>query len=228
MRVSASRAASCTAGRCSSCRSLEQENLYNRYNFNISWNNPANGPVVGQPLSVMTCPSVPLSERTYTSNNILVVAGDYAPDNAIDTGPINIGLVQPVANRAGIMAVDFLCRMIDIRDGTSNTLVIAEDAGRPGQYRTGNKYLGLGQNDGGWADRNAEYITHTFTADGATNPGSCSINCTNDNEIFSFHSGGANVVFADASVRFLSSGLSDQLVSNLITRAGGEVNTNTD
>jgi prepilin-type N-terminal cleavage/methylation domain-containing protein/prepilin-type processing-associated H-X9-DG protein len=208
---------------------LEQENLYNLYSFAVNWDNSTNAQVVGQQLAVMQCPSVPTGgNRTYTSNGTTVAAGDYAPDNAIDTGPISLGLVQSVSNRNGVMQVDFLCRVLDIRDGTSNTLVIAECAGRPGQFRTGNKLVGNSQTDGGWADREAEYITHGFTTDGASNPGPCAINCTNNNEIFSFHPGGANVVMADGSVRFLSQELSIQIISNLITRAGGEVVGNID
>jgi prepilin-type processing-associated H-X9-DG protein len=40
--------------------------------------------------------------------------------------------------------------------------------------------------------------------------------------IFSFHSGGANVAMADASVRFLSEGVSPAVVAALLTREGGE------
>ena len=76
---------------------------------------------------------------------------------------------------------------------------------------------------GGWADREAEYITHGFTSDGTTSPGPCAINCTNNNEIFAFHSGGANIVFGDASVRFVSTSVSIRTVSAMITRMGGEV-----
>jgi prepilin-type N-terminal cleavage/methylation domain-containing protein/prepilin-type processing-associated H-X9-DG protein len=42
-------------------------------------------------------------------------------------------------------------------------------------------------------------------------------------ELFSFHRGGANVVFADGSVRFLSEQISTVVLKALGTRAGGEV-----
>src|SRR5207302_2174384 len=103
----------------------------------------------------------------------------------------------------GVMVVDFLARVADIPDGTSNTLLITEDAGRPNVFRasgtTNGRFSG-----GGWADRDNEFITHGFTADGKTNPGPCAVNCTNDNEIYAFHTGGANIVFGDGSVHFLS------------------------
>jgi prepilin-type processing-associated H-X9-DG protein len=54
-------------------------------------------------------------------------------------------------------------------------------------------------------------------------PWPCAINCTNHREIYSFHPGGANAVFADASVHFLQEGMSIRVLATLITRAGAEV-----
>ena len=53
--------------------------------------------------------------------------------------------------------------------------------------------------------------------------GTCMVNCTNDDEIFSWHPGGANALFADGSVHFLNSNSSVQLIATLVTRAGGEI-----
>jgi prepilin-type processing-associated H-X9-DG protein len=49
------------------------------------------------------------------------------------------------------------------------------------------------------------------------------VNCTNDDEIFSWHPGGANALFADGSVHFLNELITAPLVAALVTRAGGEV-----
>jgi prepilin-type processing-associated H-X9-DG protein len=59
--------------------------------------------------------------------------------------------------------------------------------------------------------------------DGATKPGSYAINCTNDREVYSFHPGGANAVFADCSVHFLKAGMDIRSFARVATRAGGEV-----
>ena len=61
--------------------------------------------------------------------------------------------------------------------------------------------------------------------DGATKPGSCAINCTNDREVYSFHPGGANAVFVAGAVRFLQNGTDIRIFARLVTRAGGEVVT---
>jgi prepilin-type processing-associated H-X9-DG protein len=41
--------------------------------------------------------------------------------------------------------------------------------------------------------------------------------------VYSFHTSGANVVFADGSVHFLTSGVSLCVLAALVTKAGGEV-----
>jgi prepilin-type processing-associated H-X9-DG protein len=48
------------------------------------------------------------------------------------------------------------------------------------------------------------------------------INTTSNNEIYSWHSGGANVLFGDGSVHFLSDSTPAPLIIALVTRAGGE------
>jgi hypothetical protein len=109
---------------------VEQGVLYQVYNFNVSWNNAANANVINKQLAVFQCPSVPKQNRTYVSNGLTVAACDYGVDNAINTsGLFPLGLVANVANSEGVAKVNFLCKVAHITDGTSNTLVIAEDAG---------------------------------------------------------------------------------------------------
>ena len=64
--------------------------------------------------------------------------------------------------------------------------------------------------------------------DGTAKPGPCAINCTNDKEVYSFHPGGANAVFADGSVHFLKASIDIRIFARLVTRAGGEVVTASD
>lgn len=51
------------------------------------------------------------------------------------------------------------------------------------------------------------------------------MNASNDNEVFSFHTGGSNVGFADGSVRFLTPKMSLQTAAALVTAAGGDIVT---
>jgi len=74
----------------------------------------------------------------------------------------------------------------------------------------------------GWADRDNEGILHGYDITGTTSGGPCPINCTNDNEIYSFHPNGAMVAMGDGSVRFLSKTVNIRTVARLITRSAGE------
>lgn len=49
-------------------------------------------------------------------------------------------------------------------------------------------------------------------------------NCGTNDEIFAFHPGGANVVFADGHVVFLVQSLAPTTVAALVSRSGGETN----
>ena len=135
-------------------------------------------------------------------------------------------------------------RIRDILDGTSNTMLIAEDAGRPSQYigrrpdnnpRVGNVAVGTPYTaDGwGWADINGGFSVdgantaglqnNTSSSGTTTILGTCSMNCTNDSEMYSFHIGGVQTLLGDASVRFLSENISGATLVGLITLRGGEV-----
>ena len=61
-------------------------------------------------------------------------------------------------------------------------------------------------------------------------PGPMAINCINApinshnlNQVYSFHNGGANAVFADGSVHFLQQSIKLEVLIALETRTGGEV-----
>ena len=52
--------------------------------------------------------------------------------------------------------------------------------------------------------------------------GPCAVNCTNANEIYGFHTGGANLLFADGSVRMAPANTSVNVIIPLTTRAVGD------
>jgi prepilin-type N-terminal cleavage/methylation domain-containing protein/prepilin-type processing-associated H-X9-DG protein len=130
-----------------------------------------------------------------------------------------------------------------ISDGLSNTACIAEVAGRPNLFISGKSAVNPKNGvvngtrfmaDGwGWADINAGFsldggneagLPNDTTNSGATTVlGSCFINCSNDSEIYSFHTGGAQFVFCDGSVQFLSKGVNGQTLIALCTRDGGDI-----
>jgi prepilin-type processing-associated H-X9-DG protein len=49
------------------------------------------------------------------------------------------------------------------------------------------------------------------------------MNCTSDNELYSFHTGGCNFLFGDGHIQFLSDSATPTIIVGLITRNGGEI-----
>jgi prepilin-type processing-associated H-X9-DG protein len=154
-------------------------------------------------------------------------ASDYGALANVDSALVGLGLVPgplPPKNN-GVFAVGTGRRIADITDGTSQTLMIAEIAGRPQYYVTGHKQVtgGAPVYGAGWADWDNGFQLHGASPDGLKTPGPCPINCTNNKGIYSFHPGGANVLFADGSVHFLKETITIRIVAAPVTRAGGEV-----
>jgi prepilin-type N-terminal cleavage/methylation domain-containing protein/prepilin-type processing-associated H-X9-DG protein len=118
-------------------------------------------------------------------------------------------------------------RLLDITDGTANTILVVEDAGRQQIYLAGKPVTPNGPGQVGWtlnaawADYNTKVTINGFTNTGA--PGCGVVNVTNGNEIYSFHPGGANILRGDGSVGFLNAATPAATVAALVTRAGGEI-----
>jgi prepilin-type processing-associated H-X9-DG protein len=218
-------------------RYLEQENLYDEYRLDVSWDHTANQPAINTQLQVLHCPSSPGGGRRIDSvrSGITAATSDYAPVTFVSGLLVQVGLVPPTPDRSGVMKRGVSARMAEILDGTSNTLVVAEDGGRPehwtgrgrGPQNTNPSHGNLPVVNGrvygaGWADTSCQIPLHGFNHDGIDGPGPCPINCTNNNEAFSFHPGGVQAVFADGSVQFLSETIGIATYAALITRAGNE------
>jgi len=153
----------------------------------------------------------------------------------------------------------------NITDGTSNTIMIAEDAGQPSNWVLGkpfttaynaNEGCGIPTSIWGWAypvpalfisgcdPATGFKVAHKGTMSSGTfannigqvwsvaqnqyvNPSGppVFINGNNNGEVYSFHPGGANALYADGSVHFLPTTLSATAFVALCTAAGGEINT---
>ena len=128
-----------------------------------------------------------------------------------------------------------------ISDGTSNTMIVSECGGKPiGYNRAHTIYASevdglpvdgviepVSSGGGAWAD----IFTYSALAgarcdNSGIRGGACMVNYTSNNEIYSFHTGGANVLFCDGSVHFLQDSVTPAVVIALVTRASGEVTPN--
>ena len=106
-----------------------------------------------------------------------------------------------------------------ISDGTSNTILIAEDAGRNQKWVMGVFTANSGPT-GAWGNPGNELAITGLNpaASPPSGPGPCAVNCTNNNEIYSFHDQLANVAFCDGGVRSLRSNTDVNIVIHLVTR----------
>jgi prepilin-type N-terminal cleavage/methylation domain-containing protein/prepilin-type processing-associated H-X9-DG protein len=212
---------------------LEQQPLYNQYRWEVSWYDPPNEPARTTPLTILQCPSAaPRVGRGAVDplNPAVGACTDYAPTKGVLDPLIQLRLVDAPADSRGVMCIELdyrhqteTARFTDILDGASNTIVVAEDAGRPTRWEMGREIPGVYTMGGPWATGSNCITLQGFNPDTGQRPGECAINCTNLKEVYSFHPGGANAVFADGHVRFLKAGMNIRVLAALITRAGGEV-----
>ena len=224
---------------------LEQEPLARRYHRNVSWFDPLNQKVVNTQLSVWQCPSAEanrieegwrptITPPPGTSFNGTAACGDYAGMLGVHPELVNRGVIDPPGGPRdesgfyeGIFEINRTTRLTDICDGTSHTIMMAECAGRPQLWQGRKPVPNVWLSGGPWASRGLLW-GRGATGDGTDFYGKCAINCTNDREVYSFHSGGANAVFADGSVHFLQADMHIRVLARLITRAGGEVSSDGD
>jgi prepilin-type N-terminal cleavage/methylation domain-containing protein/prepilin-type processing-associated H-X9-DG protein len=215
---------------------IEQEALARRYHWDLDFSHPDNQPAITTQLKVFQCPSVepnrltpfPVGPNGAAYPGAQGACSDYSPTGAVHSVLWNSGLVDQGGGRFGAMPVNAMVRLTDFPDGTSHTTLVAEDAGRPQLWQAGKQVPGGIAYAGAWAARGNMIYIRGSTPDGLTKVGPCAINCTNYLEVYSFHPGGANILFADGSVHFLKAGMDIRIFARLVTRAGGEVVSDND
>lgn len=235
---------------------LEQAPMYSIYNFNVPWYSQVNAPVTTTQLPAFVCPSNASSPATppvamYQSLGVtwgqpIFGRGDYGSINAVRNAVWVASGLPSIGAREKLGAMGRGpggTRLRDITDGTTNTIMLAEDSGRPNFFlkgpkastnpKSGGRYGQFTQDGWGWADINSGQsvdgsntagVQNVSNTNGTTTiSGTCFINCTNDSELFSFHVGGVQVLMCDGSVRFVSENINGGSLASLITRDGGEV-----
>lgn len=145
------------------------------------------------------------------------------------------------------------CSIAMITDGTSNTSILGETADMASVWSMGKRLGASGNSApggntgytggpsrqaGAWNDwvmgasqfheivagSTAPSGSSTRTGDSSCGgTGGCLINCSNQDNLYSFHMGGAQVVMADGSVRFLSQNINSTTLIKIMSRNDGQV-----
>ncbi len=166
---------------------VEQQTVYRTLDTGKAFDAPENAEGAARVLAIYLCPSVPRSSPLREGRGACDYGGIYGERI---TGPNN----PP----KGTMLYDRALTIGDIRDGTSQTLMISEDSSFPdGQWINGRNIF-----DQAYAINRAPPI---------------------ENDIRSDHPGGANGLFGDGSARFLMETMPLETLAAICTRAGGEI-----
>jgi prepilin-type N-terminal cleavage/methylation domain-containing protein/prepilin-type processing-associated H-X9-DG protein len=138
--------------------------------------------------------------------------------------------------------------VVGITDGSSSTILIAEMAGRtddmPRAPGTTDQFAGTakvipapavqqpnGRSFWRWAEPDNAYNVDQLINNNATprgGPATClwtTLNCGPNEETFSFHTGGVNVVFADGSVRFIRDSMGGATFRAIMSADAGDLPT---
>ena len=221
---------------------IEQTPLANQYNFDVNFDNATvttNGTnnmlVIQTDIPLFLCPSAP-SGRKQTGNTPNLGVSDYSPATSVTLSTFVTVTLPPADNSLrGMLGQNVYRKVAYTSDGLSNTMAFGEDAGRPQTWELGVRVAadhppqpaGKRASIGGWAQPNSVLnITGMMPGVAApTNdfPGPCAVNCSNGEDIYSFHVGGANILMGDGSVRFLAAGVSLNTVALLLTPNDGQV-----
>jgi prepilin-type N-terminal cleavage/methylation domain-containing protein/prepilin-type processing-associated H-X9-DG protein len=217
---------------------IEQDNIRRLYDLNVHWWEEPNVSLGGMEVRIYMCPStadrlvvtsaVAKPPRPAMNFPVPLAPADYEAIMGVNPAVDPILYATPDSNR-GVMWRNSMNALGHLYDGSANTIMVIECAGRPLVYRGRTRRADIPNDQGqGWVDNEGN-----CSLDGSNFDGSLqghgpiltprAINATNQNEPYSFHSGGANFLFADGHVAFIREGVKIEVFAALVTRNAGEV-----
>lgn len=214
---------------------VEADHVYQQYNFAANWRDASNRAARATNVPVFLCPSNSTAPRFDTVVNASATTpnavSDYAPITGVSSLlSVSLGFTTatfPTVNRVGAIGSDVITnveqiKLADIRDGTSSTILLAEDTDRPNRWRKGN-LVAVNVGGAGWADPASGFaLDGTDKATATATRGPCVVNCHSGNEIYSFHRNGANFLLCDGSVHGIRADIDPYVLVALVTRRNGD------
>jgi prepilin-type N-terminal cleavage/methylation domain-containing protein/prepilin-type processing-associated H-X9-DG protein len=216
---------------------LEQSQVAIGYDRNKHWWADSNLLLGRIPISAYQCPSVPLTERPRS-----LVAKPPRPAVVLDS-PLGatdyaaiIGIRASIAPQTyvstestrSVMFRNSATRFADITDGTSHTVMVVESSARPAVFRQARLVRDAGNDQGnGWVDSEGGFSLDGSDASGTRlgqgpSVSPYAMNRTNENEPYSFHSGGVHFLYADGRIEFIDESIDLIIAAGLCTRSAGE------
>ncbi len=165
---------------------------------------------------------------------------DYVPMRGLhESLPPCVGLPRTRTHNAMLGSNDlirkFTVKFGEVSDGLSNTICFIEEAGKQNRYFRGMQVPATAPGGGVnlnsfYGDWNVARHVRGWGANVISNPrlleGCSVINVLNDDNPYSFHTGGVQMVRGDGSVSFLSDGVDVGVFIGLTSRDGGETFAN--
>jgi prepilin-type processing-associated H-X9-DG protein len=232
---------------------IGEDAVAKRYSLKHDFFDPANKAAAETTVKTFVCPAappgrtVPIQSQASTKSenpdkdtvfSIRAGVSDYIASNGVLIARGGYGLNadatdQMAGNQRQPMADNDFSPLAKVTDGLSCTLLLVEQAGRPGTWRSGKPTDGAGQfgmsNNarGPWAGWESIAFGAADRATGEV-PGrgdatDCSVNCNNWFGVYGFHPGGANVLMCDGSVRFVGPRLDPLTFAYLTLRDDGHL-----
>lgn len=229
---------------------VEEQGIADKWDWNHTWSWPDatksydNNRLKETPVPIFRCPTSPQERATVSGTTTLanLAAVDYRVCDALNTAAGNAlaeliaaKKVQPRPNsKNGYHSMLYntasdttykseYAKLKNCTDGMSQTMMWFETGGAPLRYVAGQLVQttgSAGETQGGdtWANYANWYVVHNRCGDAM-------FNCNNNEEIYSFHTGGAFFTFGDGAVHFISTDIDPDVFVSLFTRDANDVLT---
>jgi prepilin-type N-terminal cleavage/methylation domain-containing protein/prepilin-type processing-associated H-X9-DG protein len=208
---------------------LEEGSIHSGFDLKKAYNEtPTNRQTAQHGIAPFICPTNPL--RPNPADSLGYGCVDYGATIHCNIDPTT-GRPSTASVKLALGALGTIPHRISmIKDGTSHTMVMAEDAGR-------NETMGSLYDDpieGGvrkqwrWSDPDNAFgvsFTPNFHLQPWGGPPDCpwlTMNCGPNDEIFSFHATGAHAVYCDGHAELLANEISHVALRSLVSRSEGD------